>query len=539
MRTIAGYTGVPEAEVRGTQLRIIATSILGVPTDLTNVVRSVSVSDSCLRTASSATVELSRDAAAVWEDPIGGVDSPLTPGSHLSIEMGERDGTLVRIFDGTITEGDLGSDFPAARDSITAIGGKPEWWTTQLTTAIYTAGNVSDLVEAIFVAHGGLIAPGDFDLPAATRVITKIQGINVPIMNLAADLYEPLEYCPWWDPTQQKLSTLDCAIAPLSATPVIPSLLLADAQRGQLRLQWREPEATRVLVRGGSRGIQRRLEVAEWEMPGPLTDSGDSGVDWASGSKNDKYDDVWWADITGLPKNHGARAAGEYLWVQLHSEWGEDGWGYRGPGGVDFLVGGSHIEIDPSSTLGFLGGVCLAALVVGDHIGATEDRIIADALFAFNVTVLVPPPPTSSPDLAWASIVGGADTLAFDFRGAQIDDDALEQLTAQAWDSALISQFGERRQEYTNAALYVTGDVIGAVEAEAVRRLAKIVFEQHQASLSLIGQDLRILPGDTIQVAHPRQDVNVIIQASTVTQTWNEGKGSTNVEGFVVSAAEP
>ncbi len=146
-----------------------------------------------------------------------------------------------------------------------------------------------------------------------------------------------------------------------------------------------------------------------------------------------------------------------------------------------------------------------------------------------------PPPDGKAPGYWWQLVVEGDGAISFDVKGMQMAESALEQLSAQAWDDELMAQFGDHLLQVNNEALLVSGSERAAVEAEALRQLELVKVKRYRASVTLGGQDLRLLPGDCLQTPHPRDDYEVLVWAHQVTHFWEVREGGrTSVAGYVV-----
>ncbi len=368
MRSIAGYDEIVARPGRRAALQVTVTPPGGSAMDITDLVKSVMVTDNLSGDPSTAEVALSRSRQS-WNDPLG-TGSPLAPGGRMAVKMGETGGSLVTVFDGEIATGSTSADSPVARTRLQAVGGYRAWWSRQVTSPGYTAQTRDAIVQDLFQRFGGLSA-GDFDLPGGTETLAYLQVMGRPIMEAARDIYAPAERVPWWDPGQGKLSTLSLAI-PDAADLVVPVTL-----RGRCELQWTVPEATRVLVQGGSVRDLVRIEIGEWPLPdryqtgnpGLIYQDPPAGVRWASGNKSDNVEppSPYWADANDTPESRhwDSYNEGDYLWVQLYGEYSPDvGTGYRGPDGVRFLINddGSSVSLveiteypgDPSGAQGYV-----------------------------------------------------------------------------------------------------------------------------------------------------------------------------------------
>lgn len=548
MRVIAGYT--PEAPARRTRLRVtVSDGITSIDLTALYIVEAASVTDSARREASSATVELQRREEA-WNDPIGDASSPLSLGNRLLIEMGEEGGVLTAIFEGEITDCGTGAESPGARTTLQAMSGREQWWNLPRTSPLYTTEETDAIVVDLFERYGGLTAPADFDLPGISRVIGRLQGMEKPIMATALDLYEPSDLMPWWDPVSLKLSTLDLSV------PGVPDLVLSDAVRGSIELDVRPPEATRVKLAGGTKHNVVRLEIGEWTTPAnylPGANRRQAGVEWARGGKADWHlppfyariaddDPLWrWWGVWELA----AHPPQDWLWVIYQSEWDTDGTGYRGPEGVEFAVNDPGISTDAVSHAELVpegwgaGVVDITTFVTQERFGATENRQIAWVKLRVDPADIPGGPAGKTAEQLWQLVLDSDDVLGWIVKGRQVDRTTLHQYTAQAWDNNLIARFGDRSFDAENQTLYVAAAPYTAAELEAKRLMERMRWTQYPASVELEGQDLRLLPGDTIQTRHPRQAILCTIWSERVTQAWRGDKATTSVEGYVVETAAP
>ena len=536
MRTISGYS--PEQPERSLAIQVVCTPIGGSPTDITDVVQAVEVTDTLQRSPSEARVTLARQPEG-WSDPIGDPASPLSVGSRLSIRMGERGGIMTQVFEGEISGGGTDSDDPLARTSIQAVSGYASWWSKAVTSPVYENADSDDIVEDLFTRWGKLSAPGDFDLPGASRILGYLQSIEQPIMPIAFDIYEPTECVPWWDPVQEKLSTLPCDI------PSAADLTLAPVLRGGLSLSWARLRGTRVCVQAGTlRGITR-IEIGEWTTPANLPggDFREEGVRWASGNKSDWAYPPYWAKSDESGIHYGQWQAGDCLWIHfIYDSAPSTGNGYLGPEGIRFVMNNPAISTDPVSAVQIRaeeGGIddwAAGKPYLERWSEAGNCQVAAVKVMFHSLHLWTPPPNGYTPGAYWDIWRNDSDEpLHFDLIGRQRADDSLEQLSAQAWDDALIAAHGDILVEVRNDALLEATDPLVAVEAEAERQLAVIKVAQHPANLTLRGQDLRLLPGDCIRTPHPRDAYDVLLWAQQVKHTWSaDGRGGTEVWGYVV-----
>jgi len=555
VRVIAGYAGIPESASRNAVFQVIATGPGGAPTDITDVVKSIRVSDTLGRASSVASVELSRKVEA-WDDPVGDPASPLAAGGRLAIHMGERDGTLVRVFEGEITGSSTGTQDPVARTPVRAVGGYVRWWKNQVTSAEVTFENSDVFVEDLFEAYGELIGPGDFDLPGEGIVLTTAQVLGRPIMDAAYDVYEFRSFVPWWDPVQLKLSTLAADI------PAAADITLAVANRRDIDVGQRAPEGTRIQLDGGTlQGIER-VEIDTWptlhnlDFVGAPADYFFEGVAWEQGSKNDAtarslpatFPSPYWADAgrTAPSIQYGAWVAGNWLWLDfaknlMTGALGADG--YKGPEGVQFLLNLPMVSTDPVSILLFTETFGVAADYYGEifdeEFEAATNRQRCYCRIGIDATnpLWVPVPAGYTPGDWWQQVfLDNADALlSWEIKGRQLAPNSLEQLSAQAWDDAMIALHGDIPKQVSNALLLPQGEEREATELEAKRQLAVMLAARYPATLSLEGQDLRILPGDCIQTPHPRDAYDVLVWAQQVEQIIDtSGAAHTEIQGFVV-----
>ncbi len=545
MRIISGYD--PTGPDRETAIEVTATPAGESAVDITDIVRSVRVMDTLERAPSTAQLELERQPES-WNDPVGDSSSPLTPGSRLEIKMGERGGTMTRIFDGEILSGETGEQDPAARTPIRAVGGRQHWWKRKVVSEVYTSQDSDNIVKDMFQDFGGL-GPTEFDLPGDGRIITYLQTFERPIMAVAFDLYEPAEHVPWWDPVQQKLSTLDCDI-PASADVTLPRSLRRDPKFG-----WQVPEATRVIVDGGTLRNVERVEVNTWSTVVNRLSTGelyDEGVRWAAGTKTDALvrsalytDSPYWADAWGNNPHWGIWQQGDYLYINfaknlMDTSWGDDG--YKGPVGIRFLTNNPAISTEPVSILVFTQTFGEKGLWQGavfeEEFSTVENRQRCYVQIRVDVDdQAMPPPGGYMPGKYWQEmILDDSDVqISWDITGRQVAPDSLEQLSAQAWDDDLIAAHGDVLKQVSNETLLVENQERKAVEDEAVRQMEVVKVARYPAVLPLAGQDLRLLPGDCIRTAHPRDDYDVLVWARQVQHTWEEGgRAQTQIQGCVV-----
>jgi hypothetical protein len=510
-------------------------------TDITSVVQGVRVTDTLERSPSTAAIGLSRQVEA-WEDPIGNDAALLQAGTAITVEMREYGmASWVRIFDGEIISGKLSSELPIARNVINAVSGKEMWWTKPVTFEEYTATDTDDIVEDLFVDHGGLATPADFDLPGVARVLTWVQGIEQSIMELAFKLYEPMDRVPYWDPVQQKLSTLDTSI------PIAADLVLSDVDKARLSFDWGFPSATRVSMQGGALRDLQRIEIGYWPTPSdraagnPLKPE---GVRWASGSKHDWAEPPWWAESDGSNPHYGVYDAGppkDYLWVRFLYDWAPTtGTGYRGPEGIEFILNDPLVSTDPVSQgryrveQGSLSSTYFQFTVETERFDADEQIQLCWMLVRMECDSWTPAPAGKLPDAYWQEILDATTPISWDIYGRQLQEGSLDQHHAQVWDTDLIDVHGDRQIEVRNETLLQTTDGYKAVEDEAARLLVLEKAKRYPGRIPLVGQDLRLLPGDCVQVDHPRQSRTLLVHARTVEQSWENGKASTNVSGIVV-----
>jgi len=549
VRVVAGYAGIPESAGRSGVLQVIATPPGGAPVDITDVVKSVSVTDTLDRSASSASVELSRKVEA-WQDPVGDPTSPLSSGGRLAVHMGERGGTLVRVFEGEIMGSSTATQDPVARTSIRAVGGYARWWKKSVVSPFTAMVDSDTFVVNLFEAFGELTAPGDFDLPGEGIVLTHIQVLNRPIMEAAYDIYEFRSLVPWWDPVQLKLSTLPADI------PVAADITLDKANRRDIEIGMEAPEATRIMLDGGTLRNIHRVEIDTWPTLHNTDEIGGDyfreGVAWESGSKTDivarslpaQLPPVYWADLFRGGIHYGVWGAGDCLWLDFAKNYAEGAFGadgYKGPEGVRFLTNDPLVSTDPVSIVVFTDWFGLEedyqGYVFDEEFSVAENRQRCYVRIRIEVgPAWIPPPNGYTPSRYWQFILDNIDAqIAWEIKGRQIAPESLEQLSAQAWDDDLIEQYSDIAKPVSNEALLVSGSERRGVEVEAKRQMAVVKVARYPARLTLDGQDLRILPGDCIQTPHPRDAYDVLIWARQVSQTCDDsGAARTEVQGYVV-----
>ena len=543
MRAIVGYT--PDVVGRTTAIAVVATRIGGPPVDISSSVISLEVTDTLDRSPSTAKLTLSRE-AETWGDPATDPTSPLAIGARLSITMGDWGGTQTQVFEGQIIGGGTDTDDPLAHTSVAAVGGYASWWNRRVTSPEYINQDSDDITADLFVTWGELAFPGDFDLPGAGRNLGFMQVLERPIMDVAHDIYGPTEAVPWWDPVQEKLSTLPSDI------PIVADLTLADLARGGFKSTWVKPRGTRVSVQAGTQRDITRIEIDRWTTPLNKDPLGDDirkeGVRWASGSKGDWALPAYWAHDDETGQHYGVYDPGppkDYLWVRfLKDETGPAGAGYVGPEGVRFVQNDPLISTDPVSVIQFGYGAGSIAEYCEElshlHLERWEpaaNRMVTQVKVVIDVEAFVPPPTGYVPGAYWERILSESDMLLdFDIIGRQMATGSLEQFFAQAWDDDLIAVHGDISWEVRNDTLLEQTNPLVAVEAEAVRQMALAIVGQHPATLSRKGQDLRLLPGDCIRTPHPRDPVDVLLWAQQVKHTWqSEGaRGGTELSGYIV-----
>ncbi|HUS85033.1 MAG TPA: hypothetical protein VMX56_07800 [Anaerolineales bacterium] len=322
MRIIAGYD--PDLTPRNSVCQVLLGGV-----DVSDYVEEVSVTDAYGTEPSfcSLTLQLPNDAAVLLVDPV--VDpagSIMAIGDSLQVLMGEQGDALTRVFDGIVTRGNASSDIVGVRLSIVGSCGAVEWWTKRVTTPDYILTafptpigpyTIEEIAEDLFNTYGGL-APGEMNLPATGRTLTRLQVNQQAIWQLCCQMFEPLDLLLWWDPVEQELTTLDMSI------PVVADVNLTPEQHLPLSPEWHRPAGTRVLLQGGNRKGIHRIEVNPWTSPNDRNGAeADNwlieGVQWASGSKSDWYQGLHWADAgnTGPSQRPDYNAASPYLWVQL------------------------------------------------------------------------------------------------------------------------------------------------------------------------------------------------------------------------------
>jgi len=536
MRTITGYDSVVQQPGRSTAIEVILTPMGGTPMDVSAIVRSLRVSDTLERRPSEATVEFSRKTEE-WSDPFV-ASSPLAAGGRLSISMGERGGVLTRIFDGEIVGGSTSSEDPVAHGPLRAVGGYHTWWRRPITSGVYSSEDSDDIIDDLFQTWGNLGAE-DFDLPGDGITLRRLQVVERTLMDVAYDIYAPAEHVPWWDPVRRKLATLSSTI------PVTADLILSNHLRGHLSMGWNAPEATRIYLHGGTLQGEVRIEIGPWTTPhNILTDYRQEGVRWASGSKTDWANPPYWADANDtVPSRHtGTYNPGEYLWIEFLYDWAPTtGTGYRGPEGVRFLQNNPLVSTDPVSTVEIrveagTPWADILGFVTTERWDADDEIMLCHVKLRLDVALWVPGPAGYTPGDYWQLILDDTDlTISWDIKGRQMAQSALNQLSAQDWAVDLLATFGDRIREEHNDALLVEGTERASVEAESQRLLSVASKLRYPATVDLVAQDLRLLPGDCVQTPHPRDAYAVLLWAHRVEHTWgSSGIGHTSLSGYVV-----
>jgi len=568
MRAIASYD--PAVPGRSVQLRVEATIPGGATTDISDAISRLSVTDTLERSPSKASVEISRGPQA-WTDPLGGRSSPMAAGNRLKIEMGERGGAWVTVFEGEVLEGGTSASMPSARATLEAVGGQRRWWDLPITSPVYEAVTPQAIITDLFERYGGLEA-GDISLPALAVEIAYLQVLERPIMDVAFDLLEPQGYIPWWNPETLRLETL------IATLKIAPDVELAGVLRDSIDLSWPAPDQTRTTLQAGSLRDQARVEIGAWTFPlDPASRAQPpEGVNWARGSKADTIPpggagvDCFWGLPDGSGLHVGWGIAGDWLWVPMSGDWkaiaGAGGWGYRGPEGVRFLYNDPLESTEPTSMVLFTevypqegpdipppdpdaayhGRTAMPSdplwpyggneeWIEGEnrHVGVVWIGIDLTHIYAAGVhwsPIIFP-----SPEAAWNEFWGGDSNGAIDFEvyGRQVSLDIMEQLHSQAWTPADVAKFGSRGSAATNDTLALVTDPYNAVEAEVQRLHALAEAARYPARVPLQGHDLRLLPGDCVEAPHPEDDYELIVWLRSVTHGWEKGKGATGLDGWV------